>query len=313
MVSPSYLSNMRWTHGWVAVCLAALISGLNPAAAAPKRVVSTFLCTDEYVFRLLPRDRIAALSFEATDRNPVVSTIADAARGIPTIRPSAETVLNFRPDLVVMYQFTMPELHAQLARIGVPVLDVPWANSLADVRRIAAMLGDKLGAHDRADALLKEMDAKIAAARAAAPRPPVATLIYEPNGYASSGGTTAEIMTLSGLKGTASGLGLTSLDTLPVESVIAHAPELVILSGDRHTQNSRADLVQHHPALRALEGRSYVAWARLTPLLCPGPWSLDAAATFTALGREARLSSLASVDAPASARGKGTQAAKPIR
>jgi iron complex transport system substrate-binding protein len=303
---------MRWTHGWVVACLAALILCLNPASATPKRVVSTFLCTDEYVFRLEPRDRIAALSFEATDRTPVVSTIADAANGIPTIRPSAETVLNYRPDLVVMYQFTMPELHAQLARIGVPVLDVPWANSLADVRRITAMLGDKLGARDRAGALLKEMDTKIAAARAAAPHPSVDTLIYEPNGYASSGGVTAEIMTLSGLKDISSGMGLTRLDTLPIESVIAHPPELVILSGDRHTQNSRADLVQHHPALRALEGRSHVAWARLTPLLCPGPWSLDAAAVFTALGKQARsnthLSSPASVDAPASARGKGTQA-----
>ena len=301
---------MRWTHGWVAACLTALILGANPAVAAPKRVVSTFLCTDEYVFRLLPRDRIAALSFEATDRNPVVSTIADAARGIPTIRPSAETVLNYRPDLVVMYQFTMPELHAQLARIGVPVLDVPWANSLTDVRRITAMLGEKLGARDRAGALLKEMDAKIAAARAAAPRPPVATLIYEPNGYASSGGVTEEIMALSGLKDAAPGLRLTRLDTLPVESVIAHAPELIILSGNRKAQNSRADLVQHHPALRALEGRSFVAWAQLTPLLCPGPWSLDTAATFTLLGKHARLSSPASVDAPASARGKGTQVSK---
>jgi len=292
---------MRWAHGWVAACLAALILVMNPAIAAPKRVVSTFLCTDEYVFRLVPRDRIAALSFEATDRNPVVSTIADAASGIPTIRPSAETVLNYRPDLVVMYQFTMPELHAQLARIGVPVLDVPWANSLADVRRITAMLGEKLGARDRAGALLKEMDAKIAAARAAAPHPPVVTLIYEPNGYASSGGVTTEIMTLSGLKGVSPELHLTRLDTLPIESVIAHAPELVILSGDRHTQNSRADLVQHHPALSALEGRSYVAWARLTPLLCPGPWSLDTAATFTTLAAEARKAN----SSPAK-RGRGT-------
>ncbi len=289
MVSPFYRSNMRQTHGWVAACLAALILGPDPAPAAPKRVVSTFLCTDEYMFRLVHHDPDrTALSFEAADRNPVVSTIADAAQGIPAIRPSAETVLNYRPDLVVMYQFTMPELHAQLARIGVPVLDVPWANSLADVRRVTAMLGDRLGARDRAVALLKEMDAKIAAARAAAPHPPVATLIYEPNGYTSSGGMTVEIMTLSGLKDAAPGLRLTRLDTLPVESVIAHPPELVILSGDRHTQNSRADLVQHHPALRALEGRSRVAWARLTPLLCPGPWSLDAAATFTALAAEAR-------------------------
>ena len=136
MVRPFYRSNMRKTHGWVAALLGALIMAANPAASAPRKIVSTFLCTDEYVFRLVPRDRIAALSFEATDRSPVVSTIADAARGIPAIRPSAETVLTLKPDLVVMYAFTMPELHAELARVGVPVLDVPWANSLADVRRI---------------------------------------------------------------------------------------------------------------------------------------------------------------------------------
>jgi iron complex transport system substrate-binding protein len=279
---------MRGTHGWVAAFLASLILAANPAAPAPKRVVSTFLCTDEYVFRLVPRGHIAALSFEATDRSPVVSTIADAAQGIPVIRPSAETVLALKPDLVVTYAFTMPELHAALARTGTPFLDVPWANSLADVRRIAAMLGEKLGARARAAALVKDMDAKIADARRAAPRPPVATLIYEPNGYASSGGTTAEIMTLAGLSEVAPGMRLTRLDTLPVESVIAHPPELLILSGDRRAQTSRADLVQHHPALRALAGRSFTAWAQLTPLLCPGPWSLDAAATFTALGRQAR-------------------------
>src|SRR5262249_10112326 len=115
VVGALYRRNMRQTHGWVAACLAALILAANPATSAPRRVVSTFLCTDEYVYRLVPRDHIAALSFEATDRSPVVSTIADAARGIRTIRPSAETVLTLKPDLVVMYAFTMPALHAALA------------------------------------------------------------------------------------------------------------------------------------------------------------------------------------------------------
>jgi iron complex transport system substrate-binding protein len=279
---------MRKTHGWVVGVLAALILAIHPVASAPRKIVSTFLCTDEYVFRLVPRERIAALSFEATDRHPVVSTIADVARGIPTIRPSAETVLNFRPDLVVMYAGTMPQLYAQLAKIGVPVLDVAWANSLADVRKVTAMLGEKLDARNRAKQMLAEMDRKIAQAKARAQRPPVATLIYEPNGYSSSGGMTGEIMALSGLKDAAPGLKPTRLDTLPVESVIAAAPELLILSGDRHAQSSRADLVQHHPALKALDGRSFIAWAQLTPLLCPGPWSLDVAETFTSLGAEAR-------------------------
>lgn len=288
MVGRVYGSNMRKMHGWIVLGCAALILLTNPASSEPRRIVSTFLCTDEYVFRLVPRARIAALSFEATDRNPVVSTIADAARGISTIRPSAETVLMHHPDLVVMYAGTMPQLHAQLSKIGIPVLDVPWANSLADVRNVTRMLGEKLNARGRAKALLAGMDREIADAKAQAPHPSVRTLIYEPNGYSSTGGVTGEIMTLSGLVDAAPDLKPTRLDTLPVESVLAGAPELLILSGDRHTRNARADLVQHHPALAALDGRTYTAWARLTPLLCPGPWSLDAAETFTSLGDTAR-------------------------
>jgi len=277
---------MRRTHGWAAGLLAAVVLSTGTAACAPRKIVSTFLCTDEYVFRLVPRAQIAALSFEATDRHPVVSTIADAAAGIPAIRPSAETVLNFAPDLVVMYAGTMPGLHAALARAHVAVLDVPWANSIADVRRVTAMLGAALGAGGRARALLAGMDRAIAAARAAAPKPPVATLIYEPNGYAGAGGMTGEIMRLAGLADSAPSLRPTRLDTLPVEAVIAHPPELLILSGDQGATNSRAGLVQHHPALAKVP--SLVAWAQLAPLLCPGPWSLDAAAAFSRLAAKAR-------------------------
>lgn len=237
---------------------------------------------------MVPRAQIAALSFEAADRHPVVSTIADAVAkaGIKTIRPSAETVLDLAPDLVVMYAGTMPALRDQLARAHVAVLDVPWANSLAEVRKVTAMLGEKLDARVRARAMLAGMDAEIAQARAKAQAPPVRTLIYEANGYAGGGAMTDEIMALSGLSDVASTLGPTRLDTIPVETVLARAPELLILSGDRDMRNSRADLVPHHPALAALS--SYSAWTRLTPLLCPGPWSVDAAAAFTDLGAKAR-------------------------
>ncbi len=279
---------MRGAHSWVVALLCALLLAREAQASVPERVVSTNLCADEYVFRLVPRARIAALSFEATDRHPVVSTIADAATGLPAIRPSAETVLSLKPDLVVMYAGIMPQLRASLARIGVPVLDVPWAGSLADVRKATRMLGVALGAPHRAEAMIAQMDRAVARTRAEAPRPAVRTLIYEPNGYSTSDGVTQEIMTLSGLAAIASALKPTRTDTLPVEEVVAHPPELLILSGDARHANARADLVQHHPALASLKGRTLVAWAPLTPLLCAGPWSLDAAATFTRLGRAAR-------------------------
>lgn len=258
------------------------------AAAAPQRVVSTFLCTDEYVFRLVPRDHIAALSYEAVDRKPVVSTIADAAAGIPVIRPSTETVLKQKPDLVVMYAGTNPRLHLNLKRLGIAVLDVPWANSLADVRSVTTMLGEKLGAPQKARALLADMGARIATAKRAAPRPPVRTILYQPQGYATVQGVTAEVMTLAGLVNAAPPAQINRMGQLPVEAVIATAPELLILGGEERSGSARAYAILHHPAFRALKGRTHMEFAALTPLLCPGPWSVQAAQTLGDLGRKAR-------------------------
>jgi iron complex transport system substrate-binding protein len=257
-------------------------------AAPPQRVVSTNLCADEYVFRLVDHRHITALSFEAGDRHPVVSTIADHVGGIPLIHPSAETVLRYNPDLVVMFEGTLPKLHVYLATLGVPVLDIPYDTSLADVRRTTRMVAARLGAPRAADILISGMDATLAAARTARLSPPVRTLIYEPNGYATSGPVTRELMAAAGLEDAAPQYAVTRSGRIPVEAVIAAAPELLLFNGDRTAVETRADRVLHHPALAALDGRTATAWTSLTPLLCAGPWSADVALTFAELGRKAR-------------------------
>ncbi len=291
---------MRLPHGsHVAAFFAALLLILPAAAArrhappkAPKpaapRIVSTFLCTDEYVFRLVPRDRIAGLSYLAGDTHPVVSTIADRVKGIPLVHASAEEVLALKPTLVITYRNTNARLRQQLEKAHVPILQVPWARSVADVRRITRMLGAKLGAKERAAALVAEMDARLVAARLQRPDPPVPTLIYQPNGYAAEGGVSDEILRAAGLRNIAESLHLTPSGTLPVEAVLAAAPELLILDSVHGSKPSRANALLQHPAIAALKGKSLIAHAPLTPLLCPGPWSADVAGAFALLGRKAR-------------------------
>lgn len=289
---------MRISHGshvaalFVASLLIFPASAARVPAAVKKqaqaRVVSTFLCTDEYVYRLVPRDHITALSYLAADTHPVVSTIADKVQGIPLVHASAEEVLALKPTVVVTYRNTNARLKEQLEKAHVPVLEVPWAQSLADVRRITKMLGAKLGARERAAALVAEMDARLVSARLQAPQPPVSTLIYQPNGYATQGGVTDEILGAAGLRNVADALHPMPSGTLPVEAVVAASPELLILDSERDTKPSRADAVLQHPALAALKGKSLIAHAPLTPLLCPGPWSADVAGAFALLGQKAR-------------------------
>lgn len=281
---------MRVKHGCHALVLIALAlaGALFPARAAPpRRVASVFLCTDEYVFRLVPKGRIAALSVLAGDTHPVVSTIAGRVNGITLVRPSAEAVLAVHPDLVLLYKGTNPRLKAHLEAAGVKVLEVSWAQSLADVRRITQMLGKALGAEDRARALLARMDARLAAARAQAPKPPVTALIYEPNGYATADHVTDQIMAAAGLSNVAPRFSASRLGRIPVEAVVAAAPQLLILNAAREGGPALADAALSHPALAALGHRSLIVRAALTPLLCPGPWSAEAAGTFAAMARKA--------------------------
>jgi iron complex transport system substrate-binding protein len=277
---------MRLSHGSQAVGLCALLV-CAAAHAAPQRVVSADLCSDEYVYRLVPRDHIAALSWLAGDTHPVVSTIADKVRGIVLIHASTEEVLSRAPDLVVLYQGTNPRLRAQLAEAHVPILEIPPADSLAQVRAVTLKLGRVLGAPRPASAMLAAMDRTLKRARAAAPRSAVSALVYEPNGYATSGGLDDEIMTAAGLKDAAPGMNMTRSGTIPIEAVIAAAPSLLILNGGNGRVRSRAELMLRNPALAALSKTTSIVSVSLTPLLCPGPWSVDVAPALARLGRDA--------------------------
>jgi iron complex transport system substrate-binding protein len=272
-------------------CAIAATLWLAPTSAAPaasERIVSISVCTDEYVFRLVPRGRIAALSFLAGDRHPVVSTIADRVKGIRLIRQTAEEVLAARPDVVVMDEGAQARVRAILNDARIRIVDVPWVSDFAGVRKTTRDLARALGAVDAGERLLAEMDSRLATARANAPKPAVRALIYEPNGYTVAGGITDAVMGESGLVNAAYGMRLTRQGTIPVEAVIASAPELLILGAQAGQSDSRARQVQLHPAFAALEGRTHRTWLSTTPLLCPGPWSAAAAADFVRAARAAR-------------------------
>jgi iron complex transport system substrate-binding protein len=285
-------TNVKKTHRFgTSACAIAAALWLAPVAAAhaaPQRVVSVSVCTDEYLFRLVPRQRIAALSFLAGDRHPVVSTIVDKVRGIRLIRQTAEEVLALKPDAVMMDQGSQPRVRATLNEAGIPIIDAPWVNDIAGVRKVTRHLATALGVPEAGEKLLAEMDARLAAARASAPQPKVRALIYEPNGYTVTSGIADAIMHEAGLVNAAFGMRITRQSTIPVEAVVAAAPELLILGAEAGQSHSRARQVQLHPALAALKGRTHAVWLSTTPLLCPGPWSALAADDFARAAREAR-------------------------
>jgi iron complex transport system substrate-binding protein len=132
------------------------------------------------------------------------------------------------------------------------------------------------------------MDRRIAAARASAPNPAVKSLLYESAGYTVFGGITDELMRAGGLVNMAPEMRPTRQSTIPLETIVARAPELLLINTTAPRANSRARQILDHPALTRLDATTARKWVALPELLCPGPWSARAAEAFASSANEAR-------------------------
>lgn len=133
---------------------------VSPGRVSPDRVVSLNLCADQLLVLLAP-ERVAALS--TLSRDPALSHVAPRAAALPQVRADAEAVLRLRPGLVLAGRYGAQPTAASLERRGVPVLrlDLPAGFDAirAQVREVAAAL-DVPG---RGEALIRDMDARLAA------------------------------------------------------------------------------------------------------------------------------------------------------
>ena len=113
-------------------------------AAHPQRVVSQTVGTDELLLALADPGQVAALSHISHDGH--FSPVAAEAKRFPALRDSdAESVLRFRPDLVLAASFTRPETLALLRRAGVRLVVLDRFESLEDVYASLRSLGRELG------------------------------------------------------------------------------------------------------------------------------------------------------------------------
>ncbi|MDR3324257.1 MAG: hypothetical protein LBS89_08665, partial [Zoogloeaceae bacterium] len=109
----------------------------------PKKIVSLDLCTDWMLARYAPPERIAA--FSPMHRAYFAPWMPEALRHAPTHTGEAENILRLQPDLVIVGQYNVPLLRAQLQRLGLRVEILPLS-TLPDAvpeyeRRFLALLG----------------------------------------------------------------------------------------------------------------------------------------------------------------------------
>ena len=103
---------------------AAALLAIQPAAAAPsgptkpQRILSMNLCADMLLLELVPKTRIAGVTYLAHDGAEALFPGADA--GVTVNHGTPEDIINLKPDLILAGTFSTPLTRRLAKAIGVP-------------------------------------------------------------------------------------------------------------------------------------------------------------------------------------------------
>ena len=209
------------------------------------RIVSLDYCADQYVLKLVDRERILAVSPDAVKS---FSYMREAALGVPSVRPFAEDVLIARPDLIVRSYGGGPNAAAFFERAGVPVLNVGWAGDLDGVRRVTLEMAEGLGEPERGAQIVTDMEARLAAISAG--ERTRRALYMTPFGVTTGPGSLVhEMLVAAGLDNFQETAGW---HPLPLERLAYERPDMVVAAFfDAGSGSKDAWSAMRHPVARA--------------------------------------------------------------
>jgi iron complex transport system substrate-binding protein len=133
--------------------------------AAPQRIVSMTLGTDELLLDLVGPERLAAVTYLAADAT--TSNIAGRPElaeieAVVEPNPSPEQIIALEPDLVFVASFTEATVIEQLRGAGLPVFAVSFFSSIEAMQDNILTIGEVVGEAAGAEAIVAQMDAQLA-------------------------------------------------------------------------------------------------------------------------------------------------------
>jgi iron complex transport system substrate-binding protein len=217
------------------VAALALLSA--PAMAAPQRIVSMNQCTDLLLLQLVPKSRIASISFLAHDATWAIAPDLDA--GVAINHGAVEDLIAVKPDLILTGPYGATAVRLMAKRIDVPVVEIEEANSFEQIRAVVRKMGAAVGEPARAETLIATMDAKLGAlARTRAART-VTVAAWSGGDYVSGRGTlTNAIIEAAGAVNIAATLPDARTNTFGLEELLSARPDALLYAGGRSEKPS---------------------------------------------------------------------------
>jgi iron complex transport system substrate-binding protein len=235
--------------------------GLGGAAeAAPRRVASLNLCTDELLLMLGDPGQIVSVTHLA--QQPAETRLWRDARRYRRNDGSLVSVAGLRPDLVLTMGGGARDRGRIATRLGIRVLDLPYPQSLADIEQAVRTVSAALGRAPAGAALIARID-RLKATRPAS----AADTIWLGGGgrTVAAAGLAAQWMALAGLRQRA-----VRGDRVSLEQLLVRPPSVLLRSDYRSGQYSSEQRWLSHPLARRAQGARNVATDG-RPWTCMGP------------------------------------------
>ncbi len=215
--------------------------------AAPQKIVSLNLCTDQLLMLLADPNQIASLSKIVDDPN--VSFFAEKSAGFKKNRGDAEEIFVNNPDLVVAGVYTEKATVQILQSLGVRVEIFPIEQNFDDIVKNIRKMGLLIGHSDRAKRMIDDFNFRLEELSSGITERPRAA-IYSANGYTTGTDTlSGQILKTAGFRNITEEVGMSFGGTLPLETLIMLKPDLVI-TGKAYPGHSRSEEILTHPVLR---------------------------------------------------------------
>lgn len=243
--------------------------------AAPSRLVSINLCTDELLLRLADSDKIAAVSKYASKPNS--SPVFEEAKNIPKTRGEIEEVMSFSPDLVIGSAFTNHGTIEMLKRLNVRTVLLQVPANFEEIYENIEILGRELGEEVRARELIEDMKSKLTKLKLKNQEEPLRAVFYQSSGNVPGINTFQDsIFKQVGLKNLAEELDLVGHNRLQLEEIIVAQPDVLILTDMKGKQNKAGRDLLFHPALKKGLPSTQVALLSSKYMSCGAPSSVEA-------------------------------------
>ena len=257
------------------LAFAVLLAGIAPAwAQVPRRVVTVNLCLDQVALRLAAPGQLVGISHLSLD--PRLSVLVDQARVVASVRAGVESILELRPDLVILDDAAHANLKRLLREAGVRILELPWAASLEDAETLISRIAAALGRDAAGQALIADMREQRRRLAWQGPPTGLAAVLQANRGTAGKGSLMDELLRLSGFRNLAAELGIPAYGRLPLESMLAGRPDVLVLDGSANANPARATEFVDHRALHSLAGRARFVSMPTKYSICAGPENFEA-------------------------------------